>query len=71
MVKATPNNFQFSVKVPENITHIKRLDSRRHATVAFQEFLDKISPLKDANKLGMLELTHIRNCTRDLTIAGI
>ncbi len=56
MVKAVANNFQFSVKVPENITHIKRLDSRRHATVAFQNFLDKISPLKDANKLGAISL---------------
>lgn len=56
MVKAVPSNFQFSISVPENITHIKRLDSRRHATVAFQNFLDKISPLKDANKLGAILL---------------
>src|SRR5919202_7233 len=56
MVKATPKNFQFSVKAPETVTHIKRLDSRRHATVTFQEFLDKISPLKDANKLGAILL---------------
>ena len=56
MAKAVANNFQFSVKVPENITHIKRLDSRRHATVAFQNFLHKISPLKDANKLGAISL---------------
>jgi uncharacterized protein YecE (DUF72 family) len=58
MVKAVPSNFQFSIRVPENITHIKRLDSRRHATVAFQNFLDKISPLKDANKIGAI-LLHI------------
>jgi uncharacterized protein YecE (DUF72 family) len=38
MVKATPDNFQFSVKVPETITHVKRLDSTRHATATFQSF---------------------------------
>jgi uncharacterized protein YecE (DUF72 family) len=54
MVKATPDNFQFSVKVPENITHVKRLDNMRHADTAFQEFLDKMSPLKEANKLGVI-----------------
>jgi uncharacterized protein YecE (DUF72 family) len=54
MVKATPEIFQFSVKVPENVTHVKRLDSTRHAAAAFQEFLDKISPLKEANKLGAI-----------------
>ena len=26
MVKATPEKFQFSIKVPETITHKKRLD---------------------------------------------
>jgi uncharacterized protein YecE (DUF72 family) len=26
MAKATPDNFQFSLKVPETITHRKRLD---------------------------------------------
>src|SRR5215207_8191803 len=31
MVKATPENFQFSVKVPEIITHRKRLDVRKGA----------------------------------------
>ncbi|MCD6038352.1 MAG: hypothetical protein K0S67_2242 [Nitrososphaeraceae archaeon] len=46
MVRATPENFQFSVKVPETITHEKRLDIRRGAMTDFEEFLDKISPLK-------------------------
>jgi uncharacterized protein YecE (DUF72 family) len=54
MVRATPDKFQFSVKVPETITHEKRLDIRRGAITDFEEFLDKISPLKTANKLGAI-----------------
>jgi uncharacterized protein YecE (DUF72 family) len=64
MVKATSdnnnNNFQFSVKVPETITHVKRLrinkdgDSSSNAMTAFEEFLDRIAPLKAANKLGAI-----------------
>lgn len=54
MVKATPDSFEFSIKVPETVTYMKRLDARKHATVSFNEFLDKISPLKDANKLGAI-----------------
>jgi uncharacterized protein YecE (DUF72 family) len=56
MVKATPENFQFSVKVPETITHRKRLDVRKGAITDFEIFLDKISPLKNSNKLGAVLL---------------
>ena len=56
MVKATPENFQFSVKVPETITHRKRLDVRKGAITEFEIFLDKISPLKNSNKLGAILL---------------
>jgi uncharacterized protein YecE (DUF72 family) len=56
MVKATPENFQLSVKVPETITHRKRLDVRKGAITAFEIFLDKISPLKNSNKLGAVLL---------------
>ena len=52
MVKATPENFQFSVKVPEMVTHDKRLDVEKGAIILFEEFLDKISPLREAKKLG-------------------
>jgi uncharacterized protein YecE (DUF72 family) len=52
MARATPDNFQFSVKVPETVTHDKRLDVRKGAMALFDEFLEKISPLKHANKLG-------------------
>ena len=54
MARATPEKFQFSVKVPETITHNKRLDINKGAMVDFEEFLDKISPLKTANKLGAI-----------------
>jgi uncharacterized protein YecE (DUF72 family) len=52
MTKATPENFQFSVKVPETVTHDKRLDINKGAIMHLDEFLDKISPLKSSNKLG-------------------
>jgi uncharacterized protein YecE (DUF72 family) len=54
MARATPEKFQFSVKVPETITHNKRLDINKGAMADFEEFLDKISPLKTANKLGTI-----------------
>ncbi|TLX69245.1 MAG: DUF72 domain-containing protein, partial [Thaumarchaeota archaeon] len=52
MSKATPDDFQFSVKVPERVTHDKKLDIDKEAMIYFEEFLDKISPLKISNKLG-------------------
>jgi uncharacterized protein YecE (DUF72 family) len=54
MVKATPQEFQFSVKVPETVTHKKRLDVKKGAMDVFKEFLVKIDPLKKANKLGAI-----------------
>ncbi|HEY3094413.1 MAG TPA: DUF72 domain-containing protein [Nitrososphaera sp.] len=52
MVNATPNNFQFSVKVPETITREKKLGEG--APTLFSDFLEKIEPLKKANKLGAI-----------------
>ncbi|MGB8933922.1 MAG: DUF72 domain-containing protein [Candidatus Nitrosopolaris sp.] len=54
MARATPEIFQFSIKVPETITHVKRLDVNKGANLSFEEFLNKISPLKTANKLGAI-----------------
>ncbi|HEY7081365.1 MAG TPA: DUF72 domain-containing protein [Nitrososphaeraceae archaeon] len=51
MTKANPERFQFSIKVSETITHQKRLDIEKGAIADFEEFIDKISPLKSANKL--------------------
>jgi uncharacterized protein YecE (DUF72 family) len=54
MTRATPQNFEFSIKVPETITHVKRLDVKKGAMMSFEEFLDKISPLKIAKKLDAI-----------------
>ena len=54
MARTTPDNFQFSVKVPETVTHVKRLNVMAGAISALEEFLEKISPLKLANKLGAI-----------------
>lgn len=56
MVKATPENFQFSVKVPEIITHRKRLEVGKGAITDFEIFLDITSPLKTSDKLGAILL---------------
>lgn len=56
MVKATSENFQFSVKVPEIITHRKRLEVGKGAITDFEIFLDKTSPLKNSDKLGAILL---------------
>jgi uncharacterized protein YecE (DUF72 family) len=45
MSKATPDDFQFSVKVPETVTHDNRLDVNKGAITVLESFLDKISPL--------------------------
>ena len=54
MNKLTPDNFQFSIKVPEVVTHDKRLDVENGAITDLEEFLAKISPLKTSDKLGAL-----------------
>ena len=54
MARATPQKFQFSIKVPETITHVKRLDVNKGAIMLFEEFLDKISPLRTTKKLGAI-----------------
>ena len=54
MVKATPQNFEFSIKVPERITHRKKLDTSKDVISDFKEFLDKISPLYNSGKLGAI-----------------
>ena len=38
MVKATPQNFEFSIKVPERITHRKKLDTSNDVISDFKEF---------------------------------
>ena len=54
LTKATPDNFKISVKVPEIVTHEKRLDINKDVIKDIVEFLEKISPLKNTDKLGAL-----------------
>ena len=54
LVRATPEDFEFSIKIPETITYKKRLDMNKGGIDDLSEFLYKISPLKDSNKLGTL-----------------
>ena len=54
LTKATPPDFKFSVKVPEIITHEKRLDLSKNVIEDLDVFLEKISPLKFENKLGAI-----------------
>jgi len=54
MAKATPETFQLSIHVPESITHVKRLHVERGSVTLYEEFVDKISALKTANKLGAI-----------------
>ncbi|MEO9321058.1 MAG: DUF72 domain-containing protein [Nitrososphaera sp.] len=54
MATGTPAGFQFSVKVPEIVTHKMRLDIKQGAIQAFGEFLQRIAPLKDSGKIGAI-----------------
>jgi uncharacterized protein YecE (DUF72 family) len=65
MVNSTPGNFQFSVKVPETITRLKKLSIAHGAFSAFEEFLERISPLQKAGKLGALLFQMSPNFTVD------
>jgi len=48
-IKATPPNFIFAVKAPQQITHIKRL---RGAAATTRKFITSLKPLREAGKLG-------------------
>lgn len=63
MVEATPDNFQFSIKVPETITREKKLGEG--APELFNEFLVKIEPLIKADKLGAILFQMSPNFTVD------
>ena len=54
ITKTTPANFKISVKVPEIITHEKRLDINKDVMTDLKIFLDKISPLQNSHKLGAI-----------------
>lgn len=50
--KAAGEHLQVSLKVPETVTHVKRM--HRDAYPDFEAFLEKIGPLKRMNKLGVI-----------------
>jgi uncharacterized protein YecE (DUF72 family) len=50
--RASPEGFQFSVKVPQIITHKKNLSLEQGAAEDFNKYLAILEPLKSYNKLG-------------------
>jgi uncharacterized protein YecE (DUF72 family) len=50
----TPSAFEFSAKIPKLITHDKRLDLEQGVEIDLGKFIDVLTPLKDAKKLGPL-----------------
>ena len=52
--KNTPKDFQFSVKLPQLITHKKKLDLSQGVEVDLNDFLELLRPLSETNKLGPL-----------------
>ncbi|HEV8405627.1 MAG TPA: DUF72 domain-containing protein [Nitrososphaera sp.] len=63
LAEATPDNFQFSTKVPETITREKKLGEG--SLELFNEFLDKTAPLRKAGKLGAILFQMSPNFTVD------
>jgi uncharacterized protein YecE (DUF72 family) len=53
-VRNAPENFMYSVKLPKTITHEKQLDLSLGAELELVRFLDLLSPMKSAGKLGPL-----------------
>ncbi len=53
-LRNSPKDFEFSVKIPQVITHKKQLDLRAGSEVDLVEFLDLMEPLREAGKLGPL-----------------
>ncbi len=50
-IAATPENFRFSFKAPQRITHFSRL---RDCGALVQQFVSAIEPVRQAGKLGLL-----------------
>jgi uncharacterized protein YecE (DUF72 family) len=48
---ATPENFRFSFKAPQRITHFSRL---RDCDALVHQFVESLVPVREANKLGLL-----------------
>ena len=54
LTEISPENFKMSIKVPGIITDDKRLNIYKNVIDELMLFVDKILPLKNANKLGAI-----------------
>jgi uncharacterized protein YecE (DUF72 family) len=52
--KHTPEDFVFSAKLPQTVTHKKTLDVRKGIETDLTQFLQTMKPLTDAGKLGCI-----------------
>lgn len=50
----TPENFQYSLKIPKLITHDKKLNLKSGVEIDLVKFLDLLAPLQNSKKLGPL-----------------
>lgn len=55
-VRATPDGFLFTAKIPKLITHDKKLELEKGVERDLRRFLHEIRPLMDSRKLGALLL---------------
>ncbi len=53
-LRNTPEDFQFSVKLPQEITHKKKLDPDLGVGADLDDFVELMKPLHDSGKLGPL-----------------
>jgi len=51
-IKNTPKNFIFASKVPQVITHVKKLAFDKGIEEDFKRFIDLMEPIIDRNKMG-------------------
>lgn len=55
-LRYTPEDFVFAVKVPQTVTHDRRLDVAKKADEDIRGFCELLDPLNDAGKVGALLL---------------
>ena len=55
-LRYTPEDFVFAAKVPQTVTHDRRIDVAKHAEEDVRAFCELMDPLNDAGKLGPLLL---------------
>ncbi|TLZ55138.1 MAG: DUF72 domain-containing protein [Methanobacteriota archaeon] len=55
-LRYSPEDFVFAAKVPQTVTHDRRIDVNKHAEEDVRSFCELMDPLSDAGKLGPLLL---------------